>query len=71
MADVRFPNEVDAILEAGGEVIKLQRAPLKDDHSSETALDKENFDQDKFTHIVPSGSIEDLCKNLERILKGK
>jgi hypothetical protein len=71
VADVRFPNEVDAILEAGGEVIKLQRAPLKDDHSSETALDKENFDQDKFTHIAPSGSIEDLCKNLERILKGK
>jgi hypothetical protein len=71
VADVRFPNEVDAILEAGGEVIKLQRAPLKDDHSSETSLDEANFDQNKFTHIVPSGSIKDLCENLENILKGK
>jgi hypothetical protein len=71
VADVRFPNEVDAILEAGGEVIKLQRAPLKDEHSSETALDEENFDQSKFTHIVPSGSISELCENLENILRGK
>ena len=71
VADVRFPNEVDAILEAGGEVIKLQRAPLKDEHSSETALDKKNFDQSKFTHIVPSGSISELCENLENILRGK
>ena len=70
IADVRFPNEVEAILQAGGEVIKLQRAPLKDDHSSETALDAENFDQSKFTHIVPSGSIESLCNNLEKILRG-
>ena len=67
IADVRFPNEVDAILQAGGEVIKLQRAPLKDNHESETALDEGNFDQSKFSHIIPSGSIDDLCVPLEKI----
>ena len=71
IADVRFPNEVETILEAGGEVIKLQRAPLKDNHESETALDEGNFDQGKFSHIIPSGSIENLCKALESIfIKG-
>jgi hypothetical protein len=71
IADVRFPNEVEAILSAGGEVIKLQRAPLKDNHESETALDEGNFDQSKFSYMIPSGSIKGLCSALESIfLKG-
>jgi hypothetical protein len=45
--DVRFPNEVMAIQEAGGKVLRLMRAPFKgkDEHVSEKALDHwERFD---------------------------
>jgi len=39
--DVRFPNELKAVQEMGGFVIRLMRAPFadQDQHSSETALD--------------------------------
>jgi len=36
--DVRFPNEVEAILENGGEVIRLSRVYETDGHESETKL---------------------------------
>lgn len=40
ITDVRFPNEVMGIQNAGGKVIRLTRAPFKEDtHNSETALD--------------------------------
>lgn len=39
VADVRYPNEVEAIRRQGGIVFRLTRAPLDDTHSSETALD--------------------------------
>ena len=55
VSDVRFPNEVEAITNEGGAVIKLTRNPFKDKHASETALDKNNFDQSKFTHVVNNG----------------
>ena len=43
--DCRFANEVEAIQEAGGKVIRLTRQPYEDGHSSETALDGyEGFD---------------------------
>ena len=43
--DCRFPNEADAIQNAGGKVVRLTRSPHKDSHSSESALDKwDNFD---------------------------
>jgi hypothetical protein len=40
--DVRFPNEVEAIHQMGGRVIRLTRAPFgeEDKHESETALDE-------------------------------
>jgi len=38
--DVRFPNEVKAIQDMGGKVIRLTRCPRpEDEHESETALD--------------------------------
>ncbi len=37
--DVRFPNEVEAIQNAGGKVIRLKRKPFEDGHPSEVALD--------------------------------
>lgn len=37
--DVRFRNEVEAIQQLGGVVIRLTRNPIQDNHPSETALD--------------------------------
>ena len=44
--DCRFPNEVEAIKEAGGKVVRLTRSPYSDPHVSENALtnDYEGFD---------------------------
>ena len=43
--DVRFENEVEAIHNLGGVVIRLLRSPHADAHESETALDSnKNFD---------------------------
>ena len=36
--DCRFPNEAEAISNAGGKVIKLTRSPYQDKHASESAL---------------------------------
>lgn len=49
--DVRFPNEVKALQDAGGLVLRITGDPLKqrgdgtrdDEHPSETALDKHSF----------------------------
>jgi hypothetical protein len=42
--DVRFPNELKAIQERGGHVIRLLRTPQpEDNHESETALDAIEF----------------------------
>ena len=45
VGDCRFPDEVEAVQQAGGKVIRLTRAPYEDSHISETALDTyEGFD---------------------------
>jgi len=44
--DCRFPNEVQAIQEVGGKVIRLTRCNYKDSHPSECALSSyKNFDE--------------------------
>ena len=43
IADVRFPNEVKAIEQAGGTVVRLTRNIYNDIHSSEVALDNYSF----------------------------
>ena len=43
IADVRFPNEVKAIEDAGGIVVRLTRSIYDDNHSSEVALDNHPF----------------------------
>lgn len=48
IADCRFPNEVKAIKDAGGIVIKLMRNPCNSSHASETALDPKNFNHQNF-----------------------
>lgn len=42
IGDCRFPNEVGAIHEAGGKIIRFLRCPYPDGHPSEVALDNYN-----------------------------
>lgn len=52
IADCRFPNEVDAIKDARGLVIKLTRNPFNSNHDSETALDPKNYNQQNFDTVI-------------------
>lgn len=52
IADCRFPNEVKVVKESGGLVIRLVRNPFNSDHSSETALDINNFDYSNFDTVI-------------------
>lgn len=52
IADCRFPNEVEAIKNIGGTVLKLTRNPFNSDHDSETALDHRNYDPRNFDIII-------------------
>lgn len=63
IADCRFPNEVAAIKNAGGYVIKLTRNPYNSNHSSETALDSDQYDQNNFDAIIHNESISISEKN--------
>ena len=68
ISDVRFQNEIDAIHELGGIVIKVERATILNDlsnHESESGIDKlENID-----HIFENnGTIDDLYKKFENLL---
>lgn len=57
IADCRFPNEVDAIKQVGGLVIKLTRNPFGSTHSSEIALDPEYYDPSNFDLIINNSDI--------------
>lgn len=66
--DVRFPNEVDAIHELGGKVIRLMRAPIESDHESEVALDPP-YDQSSFDYVIDNNGVtlEDYLSNVRCI----
>lgn len=63
IADCRFPNEVEAIKKAGGLVVKLNRNPFSSDHSSETALDANNYDQNNFDLVLSNGHMSISVQN--------
>jgi hypothetical protein len=73
ISDVRFSNEVEAIKNRGGIIIRINRPPKIDlgsrrgdfKHFSETALDNHKFDY----IINNSGSLEDLKTKVEMFLK--
>ena len=73
IADCRFPNEVEAVKNAGGIVIKLTRNPYNSNHISETALDPENYDHSNFDMILDNTniSIEQQVKRVVEFLKYK
>jgi hypothetical protein len=57
IADCRFPNEVDAVKNAGGIVIRLTRKPFDSDHQSENALEPKNYDWKNFDYILHNASM--------------
>lgn len=65
--DVRFPNEVKAIKDNGGIVIRLTRDLYHSVHDSERALDKESFDWKNFDLVLDNENlkIEQLCELLK------
>lgn len=65
--DCRFPNEVDAILHKNGYVIRLQLDLFNAQSSSEVALDKDNYDWNKFSFIIDNRGMTIGQKN-EQIL---
>lgn len=59
ICDCRFPNEVEGVQKAGGKVIRLTRNPYPDDkHESETILDPENFDWNKFDKVIDNDNMD-------------
>lgn len=73
IADCRFPNEVDAIKNAGGLIIKLNRNPHNSDHASETALDENNYPIKNFDLVVYNEniSIQEQNRTILTFLKNK
>jgi len=59
ITDCRFPNEVEAVQKAGGKVVRFTRDLFdkEDVHASETALDPENFDNNKFDFVIDNAKM--------------
>lgn len=52
IADCRFPNEVESIQNAGGYVIRLSLDPFGSKSNSESALDQDVYDWNKFDLVI-------------------
>lgn len=67
IADVRFPNEADAIKARGGTVIRINRHNLSavNSHKSEHAMD--NY---MFNHVIYNdGTLDDLADNVFMLMR--
>lgn len=73
IADCRFPNEVQAVRDAGGYVIKLTRNPYNSDHESEKALDELYYSQQNFDLIINNAylTIDEQNSEVHNFLKRK
>lgn len=73
IADCRFPNEVEAVKNAGGLVIKLNRNLYDSTHESETALDDDKYDQSNFDLVIQNQNMDITNKNKQifQFLKDK
>ena len=63
IADCRFPNEVEAVRNAGGLVVKLQRNIYNSSHESEIALDEDRYDRSNFDMIIDNSNLNIADKN--------
>jgi hypothetical protein len=68
IADCRFPNEIEAIKNNGGQVIRLSWDPFSSESPSESALDMNNYDWSNFDFVVDNTSMTIDQKN-ETILR--
>jgi|TARA_B100000073_G_scaffold84137_1_gene64751 hypothetical protein len=57
IADCRFPNEVEAIKNNNGIVIKLNRNPYNSTHASEESLDANNYSPENFDLVIDNGEL--------------
>ncbi len=73
VADCRFPNEVEAIQNSGGLVIRLTKDPFKSNSESESALDQCFFDWSKFDFVLDNTSmtIEEKNDTIQKFLNNK
>jgi hypothetical protein len=64
--DIRFPNEVHAIKNSGGIVVRLTRDVFNSQTEPEKSLDKEVFDWNNFDLVIDNASttLEELCSYL-------
>lgn len=72
ITDCRFPNEVQAIRENGGTVVRLTRNEnSSSDHISENVLNRENFDWNMFDYIIDNKdmTILEQCNAVHEIIK--
>jgi hypothetical protein len=71
ITDCRFPNEVAAIKDNGGKIIRLSRDPFHSDHISESILDKENYDWSNFDYIIDNSehSLYDQSVAIKKIIE--
>jgi hypothetical protein len=65
ITDMRFPNELEAVIKKGGITIRVVRpGTVTGEHPSETALDNTTFDYE----IINDGTMEELVKKVRDIL---
>lgn len=57
IADCRFPNEVEAIKNSDGLVIKLNRNPYNSTHASEESLDADRYDATNFNLVIDNDEL--------------
>lgn len=55
ITDTRFPNEVEAVKEVGGKVIRFLRSPFNDNHISETSLD--DYPHNKYDAVIDNSDM--------------
>lgn len=73
LLDNRFPNEVNAVLDNNGIVIRLTRNPFNSDSEPETSLDPDKYDWSKFSLIIDNEnlSIQDKNEQIYNFLQNK
>lgn len=71
ICDCRFPNEVEAIKNVEGKVVRLTRDPFNSSFSSESALDPENYDWNNFDFVIDNkeSDISQQGEEIKRILE--
>lgn len=61
--DCRFPNEVEEILRYSGHVIRLTLDPFHSESDSESALDRDKYDWNRFSTIIDNSTMTEVEKN--------